>query len=969
MQNGWWDVTLRTRPPEALLRALMDNPWGEVYITSRRFPTPFHTKAGLKAVSQFTGVLWSITKDPISGNLTIAGPSNSIWLGDPDRNRGDLRKTMLRFTAQPVATAVTSLLPVAVTAGTIQSPSVGLTVNTKHYLEPAKSAIQMIADLTGGEWRVNPNGTLDFGSPTQLGYTITPTCLVYPRDIAAGGVPRLAPSDIRPLHANKMETLLDVQDYITEALILGEGGGETIALGEATVTPVPYNDPNGNDLIWRETFDIPILTIDHADDKAQQVVDEKAVLRQALSLDMADFAVEGRYGLGDYLYVFEPPMIQDPANPTPFGSGYIYPAAIRLVALDWGISEGMGVYFRDHTDAIYDLSDLVEFDNGEPRFEVGEFRRSAINTSLAGSIAIGRGTTNDDDDQSTPAQVATFAEYAEGVTYSELGGYLAWQEFTWDPVTTNSDASSMVDGDRYSLRYGEKALIDAGGVYSFSGGIPLGEVSGSPSKVHYTVRDLKPATQYYFAVRCIDLHGNRGAWSTTITLTTPTSTAAPGTPPTPVVTSLQSGNIKVTIDLADGTPDYGVTNPDISYFRLFYGTATSPTTEVAQIPVTYQQLIGGQTIAFIYQVPEDDLGGTVYVRLKAVTHAGVMSASYSSEDSTVAVYPNDYYGLPNARDNLVPDPSFESGPDNHPTRFTGTGSAAIAITADATYPRCGAYAIKYNPATAKGTTNIWPNGQSTKVRGWPTVFEGQQVYFAFFVRKQGSGTTDRVRAGIRFIDSVGTALSTTYSSYYTPTTTYARVEVTATADADAVAVQFLASKPDDGYDEILWFDDFYARIVTQAAPEGTVTEGIAARLAPEVAWWIDRQSDVAASVTAGTFGSEAMGAQVTIDAPAWVNNVAVIIAARVQFDSTPASTRALDIIILKNGTTVVDAQSTAWSGTATPDDSTTNSIRRTTTGLITVTAGASFTLDIWIWTSAGTEAVTSELNVVAIGYA
>jgi len=565
MQFGWWDLALKKSVSEDLYRHLIDNPWGEIYITSKRFPRPFHTKEGLQSVSQFTGVLWTITRDPVADSLVIAGPSNTAWLGDPDKNRGDLRKTMVTFDDEPVADAVTSLLPPSVTAGTIQAPTPGQQVSTKHYLEPTKTSIQMIADLVGGEWRMNPDATVDFGSESQLGYVTTPIAVVFPRSLGGSllGLPILTPTRTRPLKASKVETLLDVQDYITEALIVGEGGGTTIWLGEGFAATVPYKDPNGNELVWRETFNIPVLRASHADEKAQQVVDDAAWLRQTVTLDLSDFVIGGSYGVGDYLYIYDPPMLQDPAVSLPFGSGYIHPATIRLLSADWGINRDMGVYFRDHTDTVWDLSDLFVPDEGPPKFEVGEFKRSAIDTSLAASIILSRLTQDDGRPPATPTGLMVEVYSIEGVTGSLR---LSW------------DSNKEEDLRNYVVRY-RRAVV--GTQWSR---IPIMD----PDDTEVIISELLTQKNYGFQIRAVDVHGNRSAWSSTVLVDDDWGHTGPQPPPKPTVTAVPGG-FDITFNLAT----WGPANPEAKFIRVYAATEVNPTHRVGKIMLNYDEDMTG----------------------------------------------------------------------------------------------------------------------------------------------------------------------------------------------------------------------------------------------------------------------------------------------------------------------------------------------------------------------------------------
>ncbi len=389
MAPGWWTLDFSTLP-DSIFQKL--DYFAEIYITPSYVGPEFQTKAELQGLAQFTGVLWERTRNLESRAVTLGGPSNSAWLGA--NNAGDLYTVALNFEDATFDTVVNALIPTALTAGNIDTPSGAALYNGRAaFMDTPDNALRRFLDLYEAEFRVNPDGTIDVGTPTDLGLVVTPTAIVQSRDLV--GSAGILDPDFTAIVPTDLQMSENVREFASEILITGQGAGESIILGTATASGIAYKDPKGNDLAWKRLLNEPILSIDNADALAQVRVDEAAVIRQVVTLGLDKYIVTGDYQVGDKIYVYSPPDIQDPEVTARSFGQILHPKAIRVVGTNWPVTEGMGVYFRDHSDNIYDLTPFVKWESQKTAsIKVGNLPLPAFSYNLANTTVLGRVTTN-----------------------------------------------------------------------------------------------------------------------------------------------------------------------------------------------------------------------------------------------------------------------------------------------------------------------------------------------------------------------------------------------------------------------------------------------------------------------------------------------------------------------------------------------------------------------------------------------
>ena len=100
--------------------------------------------------------------------------------------------------------------------------------------------------------------------------------------------------------------------------------------------------------------------------------------RREVTVGGGDYDIGHMSRVGATVYLYSPPVVMDLTNPVHFRGRVTYPVAQRLVGMTWPFTRGMGVYLRHNRTSPatwIDLTDVVEWETGDVRLEVGELPR------------------------------------------------------------------------------------------------------------------------------------------------------------------------------------------------------------------------------------------------------------------------------------------------------------------------------------------------------------------------------------------------------------------------------------------------------------------------------------------------------------------------------------------------------------------------------------------------------------------
>lgn len=325
----------------------------------------FAPRSRIYDAAVYTGV---VRRLPRGDSPAIVGTGLAAWLGDED-DKGPLFETDVTFTAVTFVDAITALTPVALEVGDIEALT-GTYSDTVN-LQTARQAIDYVCGIFGAEWRIRPGFVLDAGSIATL-YGTGPTGVAVRRGIGWD-------IDFDALPLASIEVDEDARDYTTRTLLIGQGSGEDVVIGAADGPATPYVDPQGNPVqVTRMVFESD-TSAGNANARAQLQQNRFAGIKRAVSIDLADYEVDGSARVGATIYVFDPDAgLYDLDTEIAWRGETIWPIALRVLGASWPVKAGMGVYWRNQSGVIVDITDHVQTSSGDTQLTVGARPRNLL---------------------------------------------------------------------------------------------------------------------------------------------------------------------------------------------------------------------------------------------------------------------------------------------------------------------------------------------------------------------------------------------------------------------------------------------------------------------------------------------------------------------------------------------------------------------------------------------------------------
>lgn len=340
-------------------------------------PIEGYSDANILSAALYTGV---VTKLPTPTD--IQGADLSWWWGTPKgfgpgtaATQG-LLTTPVTNTAATLSTWVTALCPPGLTVGTVTNTGLSTLTNTYQFVT-RREALDDVCRKLGAEYRINPNGTIDAAAPGTL-FGSTPSVIVTRKDEGRDGA-------LQGLEGSVITTAVDIEDYITKAVVVTRGTGSATTATTSTGS-TSYRDLVGNTTHVERYIDAPSELAANASLIGTAALNRFNVSRRDLRLSSRTYNVTRTVTPGSYVYAYDLAAgLTDGATQVQFRGDLITPITVRVFGLTFPIQRGMGVYARRSTGvgtATYtDLSDHVMWEDGDTSWEVGASRRPLVGTA------------------------------------------------------------------------------------------------------------------------------------------------------------------------------------------------------------------------------------------------------------------------------------------------------------------------------------------------------------------------------------------------------------------------------------------------------------------------------------------------------------------------------------------------------------------------------------------------------------
>lgn len=633
---GNWDLNLKDTIPRALYEQNI-NYFGHIAITPGRVD-PVQLGDNMLSVARYVGV---VRRKSSGDTFTLGGGGMVLWLGDED-DKGNVFENATTFVTASFANTIRGLLPPAITEGTLHS--VAGTYTGSHQWQTPRAAIQYVCDTFNAEFRINNNGTIDAGIPSDL-FVTTPTALIVRQ--GAGHDPTLAGLP------GKFETDQDVEDYTTRVVLLAQGdNGSSLYTGSADISPAlnPYKDVHGNTVVRTRLVSESDTSAGNATVRAQLQLNRFTSTRKALTLSATEYDIKGEFNVGDTIWVYDPDAgLYNVVNEIRYRAQPINPIALRVRETAWPITEGMTVAYRAGDGTWYNLTDYVEFETGDTSVVVGDFSKSLTSSGFQDP------GTRVSSDTSVPAAPAFTTPFTSAV-YLDLKGFTkANMTVKWS-APINKDGSTIQDGDHFEIQY----TVDTDHIYPQrwanletiqwnnlgEWGQPFVWPDGGEWNVAYApwgsttilVNELATGVGYRFRIRAVDKSGNEGDWSAIYTQTTNQDNIPPSQPTPPTVAGSVIA-IQVSHNLGTTSGGDWTLENDIDHLNVHVGTGQDFYVDEASL-VGRLRANSGMVQAQIPAVGTFKIDNTVgvWVKVVAVDIAGNKSVgSDSAQVSAILV--------------------------------------------------------------------------------------------------------------------------------------------------------------------------------------------------------------------------------------------------------------------------------------------------------------------------------------------
>lgn len=627
---GSWNLRLNKGTPRRLMDQLTE--FGHIVIVPA-IVNVAETQDSLLEAARYVGVYRGRNA---KNEYELRGCGLAFWLGEAD-DQGDIFEEPVVLALETFPNSIRALLPPSgsVTEGTLYS--IAGTYTDRHQWVTPRKAIQYVTDTFGGEWRVNPTGTLDAGLVEDL-YRVDPVALLVAngegRDLRRVGLP------------GQMSMDRNVEGVATRVVLLAEGEGETITTGTADAVDAGYRDLHGNPVAFTKVVSESGTTPENADTRAALQLADISTPRVAVSLESSAYDIKGDVVVGDYIDVYDPDNgFVDGEREVYWNGESINPVKLRCVEMTWPVRAGWTIAFRTTGGDWLDLTDYIEPETGGTNVVVGTLPRSL--SSLGGEPIGSR--PNAGVDSSVPATPVFNVPFSTAAYQSrEANDVRAAVLVTWE-TPLNEDGSTIRDGDHYEIRYRSTQTFSYPITWEEASHFEWGELGtwarplSNPAAVsgqwitayagwggdnQLLIQELMIAAEYEFQIRAVDSASppHQSFWSASVFITTRGDVIPPSIPSGPLVAGSMTA-IQVIHNLGKASGGSFNLEPDLDHLEVHVGSQyafADESTRIGKIIANSGMLLAQIPAVATFQI---DNVSQVYVKIVAVDRLGNRSGA------------------------------------------------------------------------------------------------------------------------------------------------------------------------------------------------------------------------------------------------------------------------------------------------------------------------------------------------------
>lgn len=381
MVPGSWSVELDDTAPLHIRKKLVHT--SVLAVTRTRLADSVADRDAVLAASIYSGVLTGVSNKMhdlrgygllwFLGNGNGDSPGNGAS-GSPDPTLPatftDIITTWLDASGSDWSNNIGYGDSYAAAAGYVES--LGEKYN---FWPPLREALDQCAKVTGNEYRMRPDGLVDYGNVGGALFVTDPTVVIA--DGYTGG--RDVGSGLNVL-AGTLDQDADIDDFCNVNAITQNGDPGWAAGGAGFGSFFGYTfDPTNFGLNMQRNEFIDSTDVADATAFGQARSEELGALKRNISCEVDDEDITRWLVPGDWVYVYDPESgLIDTSNAVYVRGSQLSPLKVRCMGYTWPIREGMGVYVicADGVGEVVDISRYVKWTNTQATLTLDNFPRT-----------------------------------------------------------------------------------------------------------------------------------------------------------------------------------------------------------------------------------------------------------------------------------------------------------------------------------------------------------------------------------------------------------------------------------------------------------------------------------------------------------------------------------------------------------------------------------------------------------------